>query len=1216
MSAQNNRNIKGKKNKVGSILKKVGIGFFVILVLLIGTAVAIPFFFKDQIIAKVEEEINKNVNAKVSFEDVDLSLFRSFPDFSFRLEGLEVMGIEEFDGLRLLGVKNFDVKLDLMKAINGEYEIEGVHLDEPNIYVKVLKNGQANYDIAKPSTDTTTVVETETPVDTSSTDFLVQLESYSVKNGNITYDDNAMGVFTDIKNLNHTGSGDFSTMIYDLKTKTTADAFTIEMDGVKYLNKVKTDIDLDINVDMDKMKFTIANNSIKLNALQLITKGFVEMPGSDIKMDLAMNTPKSDFKHLLSMIPAAYTADFNGVKASGKMAFDAKIKGTYNENTLPSFKANLLAENASFQYPDLPSSVNDINVKMNVNSPSSNMDKMVVDISKFGFDIEGSKVDATLLLKTPMSDPNIKAAIDGTIILDKLASAFPLGEQGIEELKGTIVADLKTATKMSMVTDEKYEEVDMAGNLKITGMNYLATGMPKVTIQDMEMTFTPQNVQLAAFNAILGKSDLQVSGTLDNFLTYFSGTKTMKGDLVVRSNKFDANEWLEESAPVEENPNKPTANVEDNTTASSDEAVFDKFDFKLDAVMKDITYDIYHITDNVGKGHFTPNKMEFEELSTQMGKSDFLIQGSLTNVFGFLFDEGTLGGTAIFRSDFMDANELMDLTSPQSEKGGGEEGEGPNAKDVASGTPNDEVFGRFNVNADMKIGKLIYDTYKITNINGIGNFKHDLFEISNFGMQIGNSDLVATGIVEHAIDYMYHNGKVKGAIDMSSNFFDMNQFMVASPAPATETSKELPPAEPASTEDIEPFLVPENLDFVINAHMKKVLYDEMELKNANGKLILEKETVSMSDVKADIFGGQVNIIGGYDTKDKEKPKFDFGLDIKNFFLNEAFNQLNTVKAIAPIAKFVEGKFNTSLAINGILGKDMMPDYNTLNSEGLLETLDAVVKNFKPLNEMAKKLNVKDLEKLSVKNTKNTFFIKDGKVEVKPFDIKMKVKEDNINMNIGGTHSINQDMNYNIKLAIPRALLEKSSITSVVNTGIDLLSGQASKLGLNLKQGANINLLVNMLGSITSPKIKVKLLGMDGENVVSDTGEQLKNLTEAAKQKAQATADSLKQVAEDQAKAQIDKMKANAQVRADSLKNIAEQKVQDELELLKKQAKEKLDEEAKKILKDKLDEEAKKAAKEKIDQAIKDKVGKDVQDKAKKELDKLKNRFKLPKKKDN
>lgn len=1206
-----------KKSRTKTILKRVGLGFVALFVVLIGAAVAIPYFFKDEIVAKVQEEINKNVNAKVSFEDVNLSLFRSFPDFSFRLEGLEVMGVEEFEGLRLAGIKNFDIRLDLIKIYNGEYVIEGISLDEPNLYIKVLKNGKANYDIVKPSTDTTAIAETET--DTAATDFLLQLESYSIKNGNVTYDDNAMNFYTDIENLNHSGTGDFSALVYDLKTKTTADALTVAFDGITYLKSVETDIDLDINVDMENMKFTIADNTIRMNALSLITKGFVAMPGDDINMDLAISSPKSDFKDLLSMIPAAYTADFDGVKASGKMGVDAVIKGIYNDNTLPSFKVNLFAENANFQYPDLPSSVKGINVKMNVNSPSSDLDKMVVDISKFNFEIEGSKVAASLFLKTPMSDPDIKATMDGKIVLDALASAFPLGEQGIQTLKGTIVANLKTNTKMSFVTDEKYEQVDMSGNFSIEKMEYLADGMPKVVINTMQMDFTPQNVKLGNFDALLGKSDLKMSGTLDNILTYFSGTKTMKGNLIVRSNKFDANEWLE-GETTEANPNAPTANIEDTTTVAGESAIFDKFDFALDAEMKDITYDIYHIKNSVGKGNFTPNRMDFEELRTQVGKSDFLVQGSLENVFGYLFDDGTLGGSAIFRSAFMDANELMDIASPPTEKGGGEEdGAAPDSKDVKSGVVDDEVFGRFNVNADVKIDKLIYDTYKITNISGLGNFKHDIFQISNFGMQIGNSDLKASGTIQHAIDYMFNDGKVSGAIDLQSKFFDLNQFMTTEEVPATATSEQLPPAQPASSENIEPFLVPDNIDFAMAAKMDKVLYDKMTLNNVGGVINIKNESVDMSDVKADIFGGRVNVSGGYNTVDAAKPKFDFALDIREFFLNKAFDQLNTVQAIAPIAKFLEGKFNTIFKINGILGKDMMPDYKTLNSEGLLETLDATVKNFTPLTNIAKQINVKELEQLNIKNTKNTFLVKDGKVLVRPFDVDFKVKAEQIKMNIGGEHGINQDMDYDIKMTVPRALLEKNKATAAVNTGINLLSSQASKLGLNIQQGENINLLITLLGSISKPNIKVKLLGMDGSNTtVTDAVKgEVKDLTEEAKKRAIATADSLKRVAENKAKAEGDRIKADVQARADSLRKVAEQQAKDKLKSAADKAKEEALKKAKEVAGEEAAKAAEKLAKEKADKILKDnEAAAAAKKKAEEELNKLKNKFKNPLKKDN
>jgi hypothetical protein len=1195
-----------KKFSLKRLFKRVGFGVLIFLGVLIGAAVAIPYFFKDEIMAKVQEEINKNVNATVSFDDVGLSLFRSFPNFSLRLEGLEVIGKDDFDGLRLAGIENFDVTLDLMSVIKTErpIEIKNISLDQPNLYVKVLKNGKANYDIAIPSTDTTAVEEAAP--EGESTDFLIQLESYSIKNGNITYDDGTMPILAKIENLNHNGKGDFTSLVYDLKTKTTADAISVNFDGVKYLNKVKTGIDLDVNIDMEHMKFTIGKNKMTMNALALNLEGFIAMPGNDINMDLKLGSPSTNFKDLLSMIPAAFTADFDGVKANGQMTLNGMVKGTLNETSIPSFNFNTSVKNADFRYPDLPLGINNINTTIKINSPSSDLDKMTVDVPNFHIEIDKSPFDAKFVLKNPMSDPYVETVAKGTIILDDLAKAFPLTEQGIEQLSGTIKANLDTKTRMSYVTEEKYDQVEMKGDLAIANMNYVGEGMPKVTINDLKVKFTPQNVMMDNFDAKLGSSDLQMSGTLDNILTYFSGTKTMKGVLTVRSNKFDANEWLG-GETTETAVNEPTVQIEDTTTVAGTTEVFDKFDFTLDAEFKDITYDIYHITNTVGKGHFKPNHMEFKQMSTQMGKSDFYIQGDLENVFGYLFDGGTLGGSALFRSKFIDANELMAMTSPSTNDAKGQNGDTPNAASTMPvKTTDEELFGKFDVNADIQVDKLIYDTYKITGVKGLGNFKHDVFQVADFGMQIGNSDLKATGIINNAIDWLFYSEqKVDGVFDLSSKFFDLNQFMVTAPAPATETSEQLPPAQPAPTADVEPFLVPADMNFVLNADFGKVLYDKMTLKNARGALTIQDEAVNMTDIVADVFGGSMKINGGYDTQDAKKPKFDFALNVNDFFLNKAFDQLNTVQAIAPIAKYVEGKFNTTFTINGLLGKDMMPDFKTLNSNGLLETINAVVKNYKPLNDLATKLSVDELKALAIKNTKNTFEVKDGFVNVRPFDVKMK----DVTMNIGGKHGIMQDMDYNIKMAIPRAMLEKNKATALVNTGINLLGSQASKLGLNLKQGETINILVNLLGSISKPNVKVKLLGMDGtsvsDGVKGKVGDELNKIKEDAKAKA----DSLKQVAEARLKSEEERIRGLAQAKVDSLKREAEIKAKAELDKIKNAAKDKANEEIKKVT-DKVSDEVKDKAKDEINK-VTDKVGDDVKKKAQDELNKLKNKFKNP-----
>ena len=67
---------------VKKILKIVGI----VLIILIVAAFTIPYLFKDQIKAKISQTINESVDAKVSFNEADLSLFKNFPNANISIQ--------------------------------------------------------------------------------------------------------------------------------------------------------------------------------------------------------------------------------------------------------------------------------------------------------------------------------------------------------------------------------------------------------------------------------------------------------------------------------------------------------------------------------------------------------------------------------------------------------------------------------------------------------------------------------------------------------------------------------------------------------------------------------------------------------------------------------------------------------------------------------------------------------------------------------------------------------------------------------------------------------------------------------------------------------------------------------------------------------------------------------------------------------------------------
>jgi uncharacterized protein involved in outer membrane biogenesis len=119
--------------------------------ILVIAMITIPFVFKGKISQKVKVTANEAVNAKVDFSDVELSLFRSFPQLSIQLKNLSVTGINEFENIRLLNVEALSTSVNLSSLWKSDgLSITSIILDRPSIHLVVNKSGKSNWDITKP----------------------------------------------------------------------------------------------------------------------------------------------------------------------------------------------------------------------------------------------------------------------------------------------------------------------------------------------------------------------------------------------------------------------------------------------------------------------------------------------------------------------------------------------------------------------------------------------------------------------------------------------------------------------------------------------------------------------------------------------------------------------------------------------------------------------------------------------------------------------------------------------------------------------------------------------------------------------------------------------------------------------------------------------------------------------------------------------------------
>ncbi len=220
------------------ILKITGITLLVLIVILF-TA---PFIFKGKILKIAKEQINKNINAKADFKDVSVSFFRRFPRVSAgtgRTAGDRHS--DEFSKDTLISAKEIDVAVNLFSVFSAkDMKVYAINIDEPRIHATghQRRQGQLGYRQTRYRYAPPRPKKPASP-------FKLNLQKYAIKNGYVYYDDASAGMSSEIVNLNHEGSGDFTSDLFTLQTNTTADAITFSYGGIPYLSKTKTSIDAD-----------------------------------------------------------------------------------------------------------------------------------------------------------------------------------------------------------------------------------------------------------------------------------------------------------------------------------------------------------------------------------------------------------------------------------------------------------------------------------------------------------------------------------------------------------------------------------------------------------------------------------------------------------------------------------------------------------------------------------------------------------------------------------------------------------------------------------------------------------------------------------------------------------------------------------------------------------------------------------------------------------
>lgn len=587
-------------------MKKVFLIIGIVVVVLIAAVAATPFVFKGKILEIAKREVNNMLTAQVDFNDdaFQVSIFKTFPNLSVQFGDLQIVGTGQFANDTLLSIKRLSATVDIMTLIKSQpIGIIDVTIEKPHIRALVAADSAANFDIMKPSDEV--AVE-----DTASSSFAMKLNHIQLIDGYIYYNDIPGNMTGIIDGLNTTISGDFTESSTLIQTIIDMQKVNFVMDGVPYAKDLHFNLDAGIEADFANGKYTLKDNKMQLNALELAYDGWLAFVGNDMNMDFTFKTMKTDFSSILSLVPGVFMEGFENIKTSGKLALEGSIKGLLAEKpeSYPAFNVALLVEDGSFQYPDLPKAVTNIQMDLLVDNQSNQLDGMTIDLKKFSLNFAQNPIHATFFMKTPMSDPFMKASLDGTLDISSLKDFIPMTDMS---MSGTIIPHIEFASKLSDIEKENYNAIRALGTVVINNFTYTDQDFPKgIAISTAKLAFSPQYVNLEQCDMKFGNSDLALQGKLENFLAYALSDETIRGSLNVKSNYFNAADVLGESA----------ATTTETADASATEIIEipNNIDFACAIHFGKLIYDTYDIENLTGKVHIKDSKATMENLSMNM----------------------------------------------------------------------------------------------------------------------------------------------------------------------------------------------------------------------------------------------------------------------------------------------------------------------------------------------------------------------------------------------------------------------------------------------------------------------------------------------------------------------------------------------------------------------------------------------------------------------
>ena len=928
--------------------------------IIIALSIACYLIFTPARLTAIAHQVaDQYVTCEYELDEVELTYFSTFPYFGVSVK--DACLINPMEGAQsdtLVAVPELLVSLKLIDAIHGNICIKRFHLRDATANIYIAADGTTNFDVFK-SEDDDEEEEDEGGWQLKSVRWE---EDLKVSARHLSFVDEKDTIAASLDEASIVLASQKRDDLDGARLDLNAQHVCATVKGEEYAQDLELRLHLPVyyknleHVYIDKAKLQVNDFGLLLDG----EAGTPDLSSGVYTCDATVSTDGAwQIQEILALVPERFKASLKDIKVDGLMALEANVKGTYADSIMPVLTAHLDIKEGKGAYKPLPYTVRDLQLDADARLDLNKQQPSTVTINKLSAKTKESRIAAKGKVEDLLEDMLLDLHLDIDANLPDFAYFMPKEM----DLKGQTKGKANAKIRLSDLSEMRLEKGTIDADLTLTDIAYTMDSMEATLPYTKAKVFIPnKNPSRKSVNwACVDLDTKQVDFSMDTTINAALGASMIRI----------------EAANVLNNEQDYFASIH---TAS------------LDGRFEDIHADLTNaeLEAYLAGGKKMSAKIQTDALQAEMGE------------------------------ELMAKTEALRIEAAARYKAGEE-------NILLQWNPRLTIHLK---NGEVRMPERLPEPIYIPSIEFA--YSNKAMNIANSRIELGNSDLNIKGNVRHIGGWFRHKKILEGELDIVSDHCDANQLMAwfsadeetsqesgaESQESKAESQEELTSTPeqntPDSTKEMEPFMVPLDVDLALNTNLKEVEIFNQVAKDLKGGIFMQEGNLILDEVGFVCRAAKLQLTAMYRSPRRNHLYLGMDYHMVDVDIDELLTMIPNLEEMVPMLSSFKGAAEFHLAAETYLNSQYQPKMSTLRGAASLTGKDLVVLDGETFDKISKLLlfSKKTENKIDSINAELTIY--KNQIDVYPLCVQM----DNYMVALGGRHNTNMTFDYDINVLSP------------------------------------------------------------------------------------------------------------------------------------------------------------------------------------------------------